>query len=190
MTPARQPLGVCVYCGSRPGAHPSYEQQARALGTALGQCDLPLVYGGGHVGMMGAIADAALAAGGTAVGVIPRAMVEREWAHQGLSELLIVEDMHQRKATMAQRARCYVALPGGFGTLEELSETLSWAQLDFHQKPLFLLNVRGYFDPLLAFLDRCVGEHFADTAHRQLLQVTNSVDDLLAHPYFPAADHT
>lgn len=190
MTPANPPLGVCVYCGSRPGAHPSYEQQARALGTALGQCDRPLIYGGGHVGMMGALADAALAAGGSAVGIIPRAMVEREWAHPGLSQLLVVEDMHQRKAAMAQRALCYVALPGGFGTLEELSETLSWAQLDFHQKPLFLLNVHGYFDPLLAFLDRCVDEHFAERAHRQLLHITKSVEELLNHPRFPAAPQT
>ncbi|MFT5375506.1 MAG: hypothetical protein ACI906_002332 [Candidatus Latescibacterota bacterium] len=178
-------LGTCVYCGSRSGKNPNYTETARLLGTALGNARHPLVYGGGSVGLMGTLADAALAAGGTVTGVIPREMVEREWAHPTLSELLVVKDMHQRKAAMAARARIFVALPGGFGTLEELAEILSWAQLQFHSHPLYLINTCGYFDALLAFLDHCVTEQFATAAHRSLLKIVDDVEDL-----FTQADYT
>ncbi len=190
MSEPTSPRGVCAYCGSSPGADPAYVEAASALGSALALQRIPLIYGGGQKGMMGALANAALASGGTVIGVIPQTMVEREWAHLGLSELLVVDTMHQRKAAMAARAQCYVALPGGFGTLEELAESLSWAQLAFHDQPLFLLNVHGYFDPLIAFLDRCVSEHFADVAHRQLLHVVVDVASLLDHPLFPHQPQT
>lgn len=172
-------LGICVYCASRAGRDPAYIKTARLLGAGLGHASHPIVYGGGSVGLMGALADAALAAGGTVTGVIPREMVEREWAHPALSELLIVNDMHQRKAAMAARARAFVALPGGFGTLEEMAEMLSWAQLQFHSRPLYLINTCGYFDALLAFLDHCVSEEFATPTHRSLLKVLPNVEDLL-----------
>ena len=178
--------GICIYCGARSGADPIYEDAARALGTALGQSGYPLIYGGGAVGMMGALADAALAAGGRVVGVIPHAMVEREWAHSGLSELIVVDTMHARKAAMARRAQCFVALPGGLGTLEELAESLSWAQLEFHQQPLFLLNTRGYFNPLLSFVDHCIEQGFAPAADRALLHTVADIDALWTHPLFPA----
>ncbi len=172
--------GICVYCGSRAGNHPAYSEAAHQLGTGLGTARHPLIYGGGSGGLMGALADAALAAGGTVTGVIPKEMVAREWAHPNLSELIIVEDMHQRKATMAARARVFVALPGGFGTLEELSEILSWAQLQFHSHPLYLINTRGYFDSLLSFFDHCIDEQFANPSHRDLLNVVDSAEELLA----------
>lgn len=134
---------------------------------------------------MGTLADAALAAGGTVTGVIPKEMVAREWAHPNLSELLVVDDMHQRKAAMAARARIFVALPGGFGTLEELSEMLSWAQLQFHSHPLYLINTSGYFDSLLAFFAHCIEQQFASPAHGDLLRVVDSAEDFLAElpPY-------
>lgn len=182
--------GICIYCGARRGIDPAYEEAARALGTTLGQSGFPLIYGGGATGMMGALANAALAAGGHVIGVIPHAMVEREWAHRGLSELIVVETMHERKAAMAARARCYVALPGGLGTLEELAESLSWAQLGFHAQPLFLLNARGYYDPLLSFLEHSIRQGFASTADRDLLHVVEDVNILCTHSLFPHSTQT
>jgi hypothetical protein len=178
--PANDLRAVCVYCGSRAGAQSIYGEEARHLGTGLARLGLELVYGGGHVGMMGTLADAALAAGGSVVGVIPQAMVEREWAHDGLTQLITVDNMHQRKATMATRAQAFIALPGGLGTLEELSEVLSWAQLSLHSHAVYLLNTHGYFDALLRFLDHCVDEAFLSAQHRDLLQVQADAGELLA----------
>ena len=186
----RATRGICIYCGARPGTDPIYAEAALALGTALAQSGHTLVYGGGEVGMMGALANAALAAGGYVVGVIPRAMVEREWAHSGLSELIVVDTMHERKAAMAKRAQCYVALPGGLGTLEELSESLSWAQLGFHAQPLFLLNIRGYFNPLLSFINHSIDQGFASESDRSLLHTVADVNALRIHPLFPSPTQT
>jgi len=170
---------ICVYCGSQAGLHPAYRESAVELGTALGQRGLGLVYGGGNVGLMGLLADAALAHGAEVIGVIPRALEERELGHQSLHELIVVDDMHQRKATMAARAQAFVALPGGYGTLEELFEAVAWAQLDFHRKPVALLNTRGYFDHLLAFLDHAVEQDFLRPHHRPLLRVETQIPRLL-----------
>ena len=144
---------VCVFCGSQPGDDPAYEGAAWALGETLAAMGIELVYGGGHVGLMGAIADAALAAGGEVTGVMPRALVDREIAHTGLSRLHVVGSMHERKAMMSELSEGFVALPGGSGTLEEFFEVLTWAQLGEHGKPCGLLNVAGYYDPLLAVFD-------------------------------------
>ena len=182
--------GICIYCGARLGKDPIYAEAALALGTALAQSGHTLIYGGGEVGMMGALANAALAAGGYVVGVIPRAMIEREWAHSGLSELIVVDTMHERKAAMAKRAQCYVALPGGLGTLEELSESLSCAQLGFHAQPLFLLNMRGYFNPLLSFINHSINQGFASKSDRNLLHTVADVNALRIHPLFPSPTQT
>jgi uncharacterized protein (TIGR00730 family) len=160
---------VCVFCGSSPGARPAYRAAAHALGAALARRGIGLVYGGGRVGLMGTVADAVLAHGGRAVGVIPAALVAREAAHEGLTALHVVESMHERKALMARLSQAFVALPGGLGTLEELCEVLTWSQLGLHAKPCAVLDVEGYFDPLLALLDRAVAEGFVRPEHRALL---------------------
>jgi uncharacterized protein (TIGR00730 family) len=170
---------VCVFCGSRAGNRPAYAEAARRLGTALVARGMDLVYGGGHVGLMGVIADVVLAAGGRAVGVIVQSLVERELAHTGLTELIVVETMHQRKALMAERADAFVALPGGYGTGDELFEILTWAQLGFHARPIGLLNTAGYFDPLLSWLDHMVREDFLRPKHRELVLVADDADRLL-----------
>lgn len=170
---------VCVYCGSREGASPAYVRAAAALGTAIARRGLGLVYGGGNVGLMGHLADAALARGGRVVGVIPEVLEARELAHRRLHELIVVPDMHRRKAIMAERASAFVALPGGYGTLEELFEAMAWAQLGFHGKPVGLLNTEGYFDPLIAFLDHAVRQQFLRPRHRALLVVRREADALL-----------
>jgi uncharacterized protein (TIGR00730 family) len=170
---------VCVYCGSKTGGGQPYTAAALALGGALARRSLSLVYGGGNVGLMGLLADAVLAGGGQVAGVIPRALADRELAHLKLTELHVVEDMHQRKALMAAQAHAFVALPGGYGTLEELFEALAWAQLGFHPKPVGLLNTAGYFDHLLAFLDHAVTEQFLQARHRQLLRVAAEAEPLL-----------
>jgi uncharacterized protein (TIGR00730 family) len=151
---------VCVYCGSREGSRPAYAQAARDLGAELARRGLGLVYGGGRIGLMGVLADAVLAAGGTVTGVIPRALVSKEVAHLELKDLRIVGSMHERKALMAELSDAFIALPGGFGTLEEIFEVLTWSQLRLHQKPCGLLNVEGFYDSLLAFLDHAVREDF------------------------------
>ena len=170
---------LCVFSGSSPGAHPDYARAARELGHALAADGVGLVYGGASVGLMGAVADAALAAGGEVIGVIPQALVDREIAHPGLSELRVVSSMHERKALMADLADGFAALPGGMGTLEELFEVYTWTQLGLHSKPLGLLDVRDYFGQLVAFLDHTVAERFMTAEHRELLVVERRAVALL-----------
>ena len=170
---------LCVFSGSSPGAHSDYLRAAQELGRALADQDVALVYGGASVGLMGAVADAMLDAGGEAIGVIPQALVEREIAHTGLSDLQVVGSMHERKALMAELADGFVALPGGMGTLEELFEVYTWTQLGLHSKPLGLLDVRGYYDKLVAFLDHTVEERFMTVEHREMLVVEERAEALL-----------
>lgn len=157
---------ICVFCGSSPGASPAFAAAARELGAALARRGIELVTGGGSVGLMGEVADAALAAGGRAIGVIPESLVLRELAHPRLTELHVVPTMHQRKAKMVELSSAFVTLPGGLGTLDETFEMLTWAQLGIHHKPVGLLNVAGYYSPLLAFLDSAVEEGFVPAASR------------------------
>ena len=171
---------VCVFCGASPGHDPRYLAAAAATGTELAARGIRLVYGGGRRGLMGALADAALAAGGEVVGVIPHGLVERELAHTGVTELLAVETLHERKARMAELSDAFIALPGGLGTLEELAEVLSWAQLDLHAKPIGLLDVDGFFRSLEDFLDHAVAEGFVAERHRRLLLRDDDLDGLLA----------
>ncbi len=160
---------VCVFCGSSAGSRPVYADSTRRLGQILGRRGLGVVYGGGHIGLMGVLADAVLQAGGKVIGVIPQALVDKELAHAGLTEIRIVATMHERKALMADLADAFAALPGAFGTADELFEILTWAQLGLHSRPIGLLNVAGYFDPLLTWLDHAVREGFLQPSHRQLL---------------------
>lgn len=164
-------LSICVYCGSRHGAQPAYTDAARALGQAIGARGWQLVYGGGKVGLMGEVADATLAAGGRVVGVIPDSLMRREVGHAGLSELHVVQTMHQRKQMMAERADAFIALPGGIGTLEELYEVWTWRQLGYHDQPIGLLNVAGYYDELLRFMQRSVVEGFLSAEQNAGLHV-------------------
>jgi uncharacterized protein (TIGR00730 family) len=164
---------ICVYCGSSLGAREQYRACAERLGALLAARRIALVYGAGNLGLMGAVADAALKHGGEAVGVIPQVLVDRELAHTGLNDLRVVDTMHERKATMAQLADAFIALPGGIGTLEELAEILTWAQLELHAKPIGLLNQDGYYDHLLRFLDHAVAEGFLRQAHRDQLVVAD-----------------
>lgn len=170
---------VCVYCGSRPGKNGAYATAAADLGRLLGERRIGVVYGGGQVGLMGVIADAALAAGGEVIGVIPHGLAAREVDHGGVTELHKVETMHERKAMMADLADGFITMPGGIGTLEELTEMWSWAYLGIHRKPLGLLNVAGYFDPLLAFMDGALDAGFVQPVHRELLTVANDPVTLL-----------
>lgn len=170
---------ICVYCGSSDGGRPRYRHAAQALGRALATRGLGVVYGGASVGTMGALADAALAAGGEVYGVIPTVLCDRELAHGGLTRLYTVATMHERKAMMNELADGFIALPGGFGTFEELFETVTWVQLGIHDKPIGVLNLDGYYDRLLAFLDHSVGEGFTRPALLQRLIVANGVDALL-----------
>ncbi len=171
---------LCVFLGSNAGHRADYAEAAVALGTLLAREGIGLVYGGASVGLMGRLADAALAAGGEVIGVIPRGILEREVAHKGLADLRVVGSMHERKALMAELADGFVALPGGVGTLEELFEVWTWAQLGSHEKPCALLNVAGYYDRLLGFLDHVVGEGFMRAAHRDMLLVADEPSALLA----------
>jgi uncharacterized protein (TIGR00730 family) len=170
---------VCVFCGSSTGSRPEYAEAARRTGAALAARRLDLVYGAGNIGLMGVLADAALAGGGRVVGVIPHALLARELAHQGLSELHVVETMHQRKMLMADRSDAFVALPGGFGTLDELFEILTWAQLGIHAKPIGLLNVGGFFDTLLGWVRHAAAEGFIRQQHLALLNVSTDPEGLL-----------
>ena len=170
---------VCVFCGASSGHDPAYAQAARRFGEVLAQRGIELVWGAGNVGLMGVLADAVLSHGGRAVGVIPDFMVERELAHTAASEILIVDSMHARKAAMAERADAFVALPGGFGTLDELFEILTWAQLHIHSKPIGLLNVQGFFDPLLAMVRHMSREGFITARHLALLHEDVHADSLL-----------
>jgi uncharacterized protein (TIGR00730 family) len=162
---------VCVFCGSNPGVRPEYRAEAVGLGVLLGKAGLGLVYGGAQVGLMGALADAALANGSEVIGVIPRALAGVEVAHQGLSRLVLVETMHERKALMAQEADAFVALPGGFGTLDEFFEILTWAQLGIHTKPCLLVNTTGYYDHLLSFLEVAIDQGFLKAENRAYIHV-------------------
>jgi uncharacterized protein (TIGR00730 family) len=170
---------VCVFCGSSPGARAGYADAATALGRALARRGIGLVTGGGRVGLMGVVADAALAAGGEVIGVIPEALLEWEVAHEGLTELRVVASMHERKAAMADLSDAFAALPGGFGTLEEFCEVLTWSQLGLHAKPCGLVNVAGYYDPFLAMLDHAVTERFLRREHRALVLADEAPDSLL-----------
>lgn len=162
---------ICVFAGSSPGARGAYAKAARALGEELVSRGLDLVYGGSKVGLMGVVADAVLEGGGRVTGVIPKALVAKEVAHEGLTELRVVASMHERKALMAELAGGFIALPGGMGTLEELLEILTWSQLGFHGKPSGLLNAEGYYDGLVEFFDHLVRERFVKEAHRAMALV-------------------
>ncbi len=173
-------LSICVYCGSRHGARADYSRAARDLGHAIGQRGWQLVYGGGKVGLMGEVANATLAAGGRVIGVIPQTLQDREVGHTGLSELHVVQTMHQRKQMMAERADMFIALPGGIGTLEELYEVWTWRQLGYHDQPIGLLNTSGYYDSLLAFMAHTVAEGFLSSEQQANLLVGDQPIDLLA----------
>ena len=173
------PWSVCVFCGSSAGADSAYRSAAERLGAFLAGRGHTLVYGGGRVGLMGALANAALAAGGRVIGVIPEDLVAREVAHTGLTELHVTTGMHARKARMLELADAFVAMPGGFGTLDELFEVLTWAQLGIHAKPIGLLNLAGYFDPLVRFLDHAVDKGFVGPEHRAMLPVAEEPARLL-----------
>jgi uncharacterized protein (TIGR00730 family) len=170
---------ICVFCGSRRGGAQKYADAARMFGTALARRGFGLVYGGGHIGLMGVLADAVLENGRPVIGVIPRSLADKELAHRGLSDLIVVETMHERKAAMADRSDAFVALPGGYGTGDELFEILTWAQLGLHNKPVGLLNVAGFFDPLLAWLDHMVGEDFLKATHRRIVRVASEPESVL-----------
>ncbi|MBL0091019.1 MAG: TIGR00730 family Rossman fold protein [Piscinibacter sp.] len=172
-------VSLCVYCGSRAGDNAAYEAAATAVGTAIGRRGWRLVYGGGRAGLMGRVADAALSAGAPVLGVIPRSLMEREVGHRGLTELHVVETMHERKLMMAQHSDAFIALPGGIGTFEELFEVWTWRQLGYHDKPVGLLNVDGYYDALLDFMRQTVARGFVSDAQNALLQVHTQADDLL-----------
>jgi uncharacterized protein (TIGR00730 family) len=170
---------LCVFCGSSPGARPAYAEAAAAFGRLLAAEDIGLVYGGGQVGLMGVLADAVLADGGDVVGVIPQALVDREIGHPGVPDMRVVGSMHERKALMAELADGFVALPGGLGTLEELFEVYTWAQLGLHQKPCALLNVEGYYDGIADFLSHAVAERFLREETRDLLMVESDPATLI-----------
>ncbi|MEO9091712.1 MAG: TIGR00730 family Rossman fold protein [Rhodanobacter sp.] len=161
-----QPTAICVYCGSNSGRHPEYAEQARAFGAEMARRGITLVYGGGKVGLMGVVADAVLAGGGTVIGVIPRQLVELEVAHPRLSELVVVDTMHQRKTRMYELSHAFVALPGGFGTMDEMFEMLTWAQLGLHRCPCAFLDVRGYYRDLRTMTEHMVEEAFVKAKQR------------------------
>ena len=169
----------CIFCGSSVGSRPSYASAAVSLAAQLVSQKISIVYGGGRVGLMGALADAALERSGEVIGVMPRALVQKEIAHQRLTDLRIVESMHERKALMAELADAFIALPGGYGTFEEFCEILTWTQLGLQQKPCGILNVDGYYDPLLALFDHAVQENFLKLEHRRLVVADSSAESLV-----------
>ncbi len=171
---------VCVFCGSQVGTSRRYEEAARATGEAIARAGLRLVYGGGNVGLMGVVADAALASGGQVIGVIPRALFDREIAHRGLSELRVVQSMHERKEMMAALSDAFIALPGGLGTLEEIFEQWTWSQLGIHSKPCGFLNVDGYFDSLLAMIRHMVSQQFVASPFAEMILVESDPNRILA----------
>lgn len=183
---------ICVFCGSRLGSKPIYRETAKSVGQLIAQQQLRLVYGGGNIGLMGVVADAVLEHGGEVVGVIPGHLQEKEVGHAGLTELHVVSTMHERKALMANLSDAFVALPGGFGTFEEFCEILTWAQLDLHRKPCGLLNVDGFYDPLLTLFDRAVDDGFLRPEYRSMVLTATDTDELLMRmraykidPHFP-----
>ena len=171
---------ICVFCGASPGARPEYIRAARELGYLLADRNIGLVFGGGKVGMMGVIATAAVERKGKVTGVIPRGLFEKEVGYEALDDLRVVDSMHERKALMVELSDAFIALPGGLGTTEEFFEVLTWAQLGLHQKPICLLDVCGYFDRLVEFVDHAVEEHFIEAAHRSILLVDRDPVELLA----------
>ncbi|GLK87683.1 LOG family protein [Pseudomonas turukhanskensis] len=171
---------LCVFCGASPGANPVYREAAINLGRTLAEQGIRLIYGGGAVGLMGIVADAALAAGGEVIGIIPQSLKSAEVGHNGLTRLEVVDGMHARKARMAELSDGFIALPGGLGTLEELFEVWTWAQLGYHSKPLGLLEVNGFYAKLNDFLDHLVQERFVRAPHRAMLQINESPSDLIA----------
>jgi uncharacterized protein (TIGR00730 family) len=170
---------ICVFCGSNAGTDPAYHDAARALGHALAQREIGLVFGGGRVGLMGVVAEAVLEGGGQAIGVIPEHLIAKEVQHRALTELRIVKTMHERKAMMADLAEGFIALPGGFGTWDEFCEIVTWAQLGLHKKPCALLNVAGYYDALIGQFDRAAREGFVRSDHRAMLIIGHAPGDLL-----------
>ena len=170
---------ICVFCGSSVGNDPAFRQAAEALGQALVEQHTTLVYGGGNIGLMGEIADQVMRGRGRVIGVIPRKLVEKELAHHGITDLRVVGSMHERKALMAELAEGFIALPGGYGTVEEFSEVLTWGQLGLHSKPMGMLNVSGYFNHLLRFFDHAVDVHLLSPEHRRLVLESDRVDVLL-----------
>ncbi|MGH7242946.1 MAG: TIGR00730 family Rossman fold protein [Phycisphaerales bacterium] len=173
------PRSIAVFCGAAPGRDPAFAAAARELGGAIARSDRTLVYGGGSVGLMGAVADGALAHQGRITGVITRQLVDKELAHKDVGDMRIVATMHERKMTMATMADAFIALPGGFGTLDELFEILAWAQLQIHTKPVGMLDVGGFFDPLMTFLDKAEDAGFLRLAHREFIVVDPDPADLL-----------
>jgi hypothetical protein len=172
-------FSLCVYCGSRPGNEPAFAEAAQSVGEWIGSRGGQLVYGGGRNGLMGIVAEATLAAGGRVVGIIPKALVEKEWAHQGCTELHVVDTMHERKRLMADRADAFLALPGGIGTFEEFFEVWTWRQLGYHDKPVGLLNVAGYYDGLMAFMRTGVEQQFMNHWQMDLIRVGGDIATLL-----------
>jgi uncharacterized protein (TIGR00730 family) len=172
-------FSICVYCGSKPGDLPEFAESAQQVGEWIGRHGGQLVYGGGRNGLMGIVANATLAAGGRVVGVIPRALVEKEWAHTECTELHIVETMHERKQMMAERADAFLTLPGGIGTFEEFYEVWTWRQLGYHNKPIGLLNLNGYYNPMLSFLNSVVSHEFMGTWQMDLIQTHSDAKQLL-----------
>lgn len=170
---------ICVFCGSSVGSDPAFRLAAETLGRALVQRDITLVYGGGNIGLMGVLADQVMQGGGRVIGVIPRQLVDKELAHRGITDLRVVGSMHERKALMADLAEGFLALPGGYGTVEEFSEVLTWGQLGLHAKPMGMLNVSGYFDHLLRFLDHAVAVRLLRPEHRRLVLESDQVEVLL-----------
>lgn len=173
------PQSICVFCGASAGNRVEYAEAARELGRLIAQSGKTLVYGGGRVGLMGIVADGALSAGGNVVGVITEQLMDRELGHRGIAELIVVRTMHERKALMADRSEGFLALAGGLGTFDELFEILSWAQLGIHRKPIGLLNTLGFFDPLVAVIDKAAAEGFMRMNHREEIAVAGDPGDLL-----------
>jgi uncharacterized protein (TIGR00730 family) len=170
---------LCVFCGSKVGSQATYADEARQLGELMVRRGIGLVFGGGHIGLMGVLADAVLAGGGEVIGVIPRSLVEKELAHPAVAQMHVVDSMHQRKAKMADLSDAFAALPGAFGTADELFEMLTWAQLGIHAKPIGLLNTAGFFDPLLAWIERTISDGFLKARYRELLKVTGEPEQLI-----------
>jgi uncharacterized protein (TIGR00730 family) len=180
---------ICVFCGSSSGASPAYAEAARQVGALIARRGLGLVYGGGRVGLMGIVADAALEAGGRVIGVIPQALATKEIAHDGLSELHVVPGMHERKALMATKSSAFLTLPGGIGTFEEFFEILTWGALGIHRKPIGVLNVEGFFDPLITLLDHGIAQRFINSDSLQSLMVSDQLESLITRllDYVPPA---
>ena len=170
---------ICVFCGSKTGADDRYAADADAMGRLMADAGIGLVFGGGSVGLMGVVADAVLDAGGEVIGVLPEMLATKELRHTGVADMRLVADMHERKALMAELSDAFIALPGGYGTFEELFEVITWAQLGIHRKPIGLLNTAGYFDPLVRLIDHAVQEGFIKPAHRQLILVEERPDAML-----------